>query len=110
MTQKRRKLNPEQIAQLRKEYEALQLWDPEATDSIDKLLERWEIAKPTLYRYRERWLADDEMRRLEEARLKAAERDVDKALAHLAMELAAARMENERLRSQLEKPQADANK
>lgn len=106
MTGKRRKLTPTQIQQLRAEYEALDLWDPES-EGITGLLARWDISKPTLYRYREQWTQDDERVRIQQERKQAAERDIDKALASLALELAAARQENQRLHSQLEKMQAE---
>lgn len=106
MAGKRRKLTPEQIKQLRAEYEALDLWDPNS-EGIQGLLERWHIAKPTLYRYREVWQAEDERARIEQERKQAVERDIDKALASLALELAACRQENERLRSRLQQLEGD---
>lgn len=105
MTGKRRKLTPTQIQQLRAEYEALDLWDPES-EGIQGLLARWEISKPTLYRYREQWTQEDERVRIQQERKQAVERDIDKALASLALELASCRQENQRLRSELEKYQA----
>lgn len=108
MPAKRRKLTPEQIEQLRAEYEALDLWDPNS-EGIAGLLERWQISKPTLYRYRETWTSVDELAELRHEAAKAEHADMQSALAttiHMVSELRLenqhVQRENQQLRTQLE--------
>lgn len=99
MAHKKRKLSPSQIEELRAEYEALDFYDTEPTDTLAKLLERWHISRPTLYRYRDLWMQEDERIRLERERAEAQERDMEKSIRFLVEE-------NLRLHNELAKLQA----
>ena len=61
MAAHKRKLSKTEQEQLRREYEAHNPYNPDS-ETVEELAARWGISRPTLYRWRQKWIDEDERR------------------------------------------------